>query len=190
MKRLPFHAIVMGASAGGLEALRTVLSGLPANLPVPILIVQHLAPDSDSYAPIFLSSRTELQVKEGEDKEPLAAGVAYVAPPNYHMLVEADGTLALCVGNKINFSRPAIDVLFESAAEVFTSGLIGVILTGANQDGATGLARIKSMGGVGIVQEPQSAHTPTMPQSALDATAVDYVLPLDEIAPLLNRLLS
>lgn len=190
MKRSPFQAIVMGASAGGLEALRIVLSGLPASFPVPILVVQHLAADSDSYVPIFLSSRTALQVKEGEDKEPLAAGVVYVAPPNYHLLVEADETLSLCAGAKINFSRPAIDVLFESAAEVFASGLIGVILTGANHDGAKGLARIKSVGGVGIVQDPQSAHARAMPQAALAATAVDYVLPLDEIAPLLNRLLS
>ncbi|NLY41914.1 MAG: chemotaxis protein CheB [Desulfovibrionales bacterium] len=189
MKHGPFQAIVMGASAGGLEVLRTILQGLPATLPVPILIVQHISPDSDSYLPTLLGKHTELRVKEAEDKETLSAGVVYVAPPNYHLLVEADQSLALCAGSKVNFSRPAIDVLFESAAEVFVSGLVGVILTGANHDGARGLARIKAVGGLCIVQDPQSAQVSAMPLAALAASIVDYVRPAEKIAPLLNHLL-
>ncbi|GAB1410312.1 chemotaxis protein CheB [Desulfovibrionales bacterium] len=190
MTQRPFQAIVMGASAGGLDALRCILGGLPVSLPVPVLVVQHVSPDSDSYIPVFLGTNTELFVKEAEDKELLAAGVVYVAPPNYHLLVGPDKTLALCVGSRINFSRPAIDVLFESAAEAYASGLIGVILTGANHDGAKGLARVKSVGGLAIVQDPASALAPAMPRAALAACTADYVLPAEEIAPLLNRLLS
>jgi two-component system chemotaxis response regulator CheB len=183
-----FKAVVIGASAGGMEALRIVLGGL--NPSVPVLIVQHLAPDSDSFLPTYLDEQTRLRAKEAEDKESLVPGVAYVAPPNYHLLVEADETLSLCAGERVNFSRPSIDVLFESAADAFGPDLIGVVLTGANQDGAMGLARIKQLGGVAIVQSPDSAKAQAMPRAALGATPVDHVLDLQDIAAHLNRLLK
>lgn len=185
-----FRAIVIGASAGGLEALKTLLPALRENLPVPVLIVQHIAPNSDSYLPTYLDERAPLHVKEAEDKEILLPGVVYVAPPNYHLLVEADNTMSLCAGHRVNYSRPSIDVLFESAADAFGPRLIGVILTGANQDGAQGLARIKKLGGVAIVQSPRTAVARAMPVAALEATQVDHVLPLEDIAPLLNTLIN
>jgi len=185
-----FKAVVIGTSAGGMEALRIVLGGLEAGLPVPILIVQHLSPDSDSFLPTYLDEHSRLRAKEAEDKESLMAGVVYVAPPNYHLLVEANETLSLCAGERVNFSRPSIDVLFESAADAFGADLIGVVLTGANQDGAKGLARIKQLGGVAMVQDPSTAKAQAMPQAALTATPVDYVLSLQDIARHLNRLLK
>lgn len=181
-------AVVIGASAGGMEALRIVVGGLTAGFPLPVLIAQHLAPDSDSFLATYLDERTRLTAKEAEDKERILPGVVYVAPPNYHLLVEADASLSLCAGERVNFSRPSIDVLFESAADAFGPELIGVILTGANQDGARGLARVKLLGGVTIVQSPETAKAQTMPRAALDATPADHILDLQDIASLLNLL--
>lgn len=185
-----FKAVVIGASAGGMEALRILLKGLPPGFAAPILIVQHMSPDSDSFLPAILREQTKLMVKEAEDKERIKAGVVYVAPPNYHLLAEADESLSLCAGERVNFSRPSIDVLFESAADAFGPALIGVILTGANHDGAKGLARIKRLGGVAVVQSPDSAKTPTMPQAALEATQVDHIAHIEDIPVLLNRLIK
>jgi two-component system, chemotaxis family, protein-glutamate methylesterase/glutaminase len=175
-----FRAVVMGVSSGGLEALKVLVPALRPDFEVPVLIVQHLSAQADSYLITRLDEVSGLTVKEAEDKEILQAGVVYVAPPDYHLLVEADGSLTLSVDPKVNFSRPSVDVLFESASDAFADKLVGVILTGANQDGAKGLARIKRRGGLAIVQSPESAQADAMPRAALKSTNVDHVLPLHE----------
>ena len=185
-----FKAVVVGVSSGGLEALKILVPGLRPDLAAPVIIVQHMSPLADSYLPVRLDEISALTVKEAEDKEPLRPGVVYVAPPDYHLLAEADGSLSLSVDPKVNFSRPSVDVLFESASDAFGPALVGVILTGANQDGARGLARIKRRGGLAVVQSPESAQAPTMPEAALETTCVDHVLPLADIAPFLNNLIG
>jgi two-component system, chemotaxis family, protein-glutamate methylesterase/glutaminase len=185
-----FECVAIGASAGGLHALRTVLSGLPAAFPVPIVIVQHVEPKGDCYLSEILDRATAIVVKEAEDKEPMHSQTAYVAPAGYHLLIERDGTLSLSLDEKVNFCRPAIDPLFESAADAFGPGLIGIVLTGANADGAKGLIRIKEQGGYAIVQNPRSAQSPCMPQAAIDAVRVDKVLDLEHVASFLARLVK
>lgn len=185
-----FKAVVMGVSSGGLEALKILVPGLRPDLAAPVIIVQHMSAQADSYLPARLNEISGLTVKEAEDKEMLRPGVVYVAPPDYHLLAETDGSLSLSVDPKVNFSRPSVDVLFESASDAFGSELVGVILTGANHDGARGLARIKRRGGLAIVQSPKSAQSSAMPEAALESTSVDHVLPLQDIAPFLNNLIG
>lgn len=185
-----FKAVVMGVSSGGLEALKILVPGLRPDLAAPVIIVQHMSAQADSYLPARLNEISGLTVKEAEDKEMLRPGVVYVAPPDYHLLAETDGSLSLSVDPKVNFSRPSVDVLFESASDAFGSALVGVILTGANHDGARGLARIKRRGGLAIVQSPKSAQSSAMPEAALESTSVDHVLPLQDIAPFLNNLIG
>lgn len=187
---MAFKAVVIGVSSGGLEALKVLVPGLRPDFALPVLIVQHLAPHADSYLPVCLNALSPLTVKEAEDKETLRPGVVYVAPPDYHLLVEPDATMSLSVDPKVNFSRPSVDVLFETASDAFGPKLVGIVLTGANHDGAAGLARIKRRGGLAIVQSPQSAQAASMPQAAMDATTVDHVLSLHEIAPFLNHLIG
>ncbi len=181
-------AIVIGGSAGALEALAVILPALPSSCDVPIVVVVHLPPGAPSLLPTVLQPRTALLVKEVEDKEPVMGRTIYVAPPNYHVLVERDGMFALSVDDLVHFSRPAIDVLFESASEVYGPHLAGVVLAGANADGAAGLAAIKRRGGLTIAQAPDSAAVRAMPQAAIDAGAVDHVLPPAGIAALLFEL--
>ncbi len=173
---------------GGVEALRVLLGGLPGDFPLPVLIVHHTATDSGSELATLLDRHCALNVREADEEEKITPGTAYVAPPNYHMLVERDGTLALSVDLPVNYARPSVDVLFESAADVFGPGLIGVILTGAGSDGARGLKTIKDRGGLAIVQDPADAEADSMPRSALAAVKADYVLPLKEVPALLCRL--
>jgi len=184
------QAVVIGASAGGLEALRIVLAGLGENFPAPVIIVQHLSPESDNFLTTLLANQCRLRVKEAEEKELLQPGCAYVAPPNYHLLVELDHTLTLSVDARVNFSRPAIDVLFETAAEAYGDKLVGVILTGANEDGSLGLQRIKSLGGTTVVQDPRTAVEQRMPLAAIAKSRVDYVVPLTEIGVLIKQLVE
>lgn len=186
---IPYDAVVIGVSAGGLAALNRVLPALVQPHFIPVLVVQHLSPESESYLPVHLDLRCTLHVKEAEDKEPLETGTVYLAPPNYHLMVEMDRALALSTEARVNYSRPSIDVLFETAAEVFCHKLVGVILTGANSDGAKGLARIKAFGGLTVVQAPETALADAMPRAAMEAVAVDHVLPLEEIGPFLNALM-
>ncbi|HSZ84201.1 MAG TPA: chemotaxis protein CheB [Polyangia bacterium] len=181
-------AIVIGGSAGALEALGVILPALPSSCDVPIVVVVHLPPAAPSLLPAVLQPWTALLVKEVDDKEPVVGRTIYVAPPNYHLLVERDRTFALSVDDLVHHSRPAIDVLFESASEVYGPRLAGVVLTGANADGAAGLAAIKKRGGLTIAQSPGSAAVPTMPRAAIDTGAVDHVLPPAEIAALLLAL--
>lgn len=181
------EAIAMGASAGALDALSTILPLLPSDYPLPILAVVHLPADKTSMLAELLNRKCNLTVKEAEDKEPLSAGVVYLAPPDYHLMVEQDRRLSLSSEEPVLYSRPAIDILFESAADAFGEGLIGVILTGANEDGARGLAAVCHAGGVGLVQSPQSAHSSAMPSAALNACAGALSLSLGEIAQYLKE---
>jgi two-component system chemotaxis response regulator CheB len=180
-----YEAVVLGVSAGGLQALKTFLPALPAWFPLPIAIVQHIGERSDGFLAEYLDRASAITVKEVEDKEPLRPGTAYLAPPGYHALIEPDRSFALSVDPRVNHSCPAIDVLFESAAEVYGRALIGVVLTGANGDGALGLKAIKALGGLAIVQDPDSAEATAMPRAAIAAAPVDYIVELERLAPLL-----
>ncbi|MDK2908708.1 MAG: two-component system, chemotaxis family, protein-glutamate methylesterase/glutaminase [Bacteroidales bacterium] len=188
--RSVMKAVVIGTSAGGMEALSKLLPALPTNFQVPVLIVQHIAPTSDNFLARHLDSLSQIKVKEANEKEKIKPAIAYVAPPNYHLLVEDDLTLSLTVDEKVNYSRPSIDVLFESAAYAFKGKVIAVVLTGANQDGAAGAALIKKMGGIVIVQDPKTAQVPVMPESVMKATQPDYVVTIEEIPKLLVQLIK
>jgi two-component system, chemotaxis family, protein-glutamate methylesterase/glutaminase len=192
MKNAPplFEAVVIGASAGGIYALAEVLAALPADFPLPMVIVQHVQANSESYLAQILNRKTRLHVKEADEKEILAAGTAYTAPPGYHLLIENDRSLSLSLEGPVHYARPSVDVLFESAALVFRQRLIGVILTGANNDGAAGLRRIKQAGGYALVQDPASAEATAMPTAAIAAVAVDKVLPLAHIGPHILQILT
>ena len=177
-----YQAIVMGASAGGLMALSQVLSTFERSFRLPVMIVQHLHAHSSNTLATILKSQCTLPVKEADEKEKISPAIVYIAPTNYHLLVEHDRTLSLSIDPKVNFSRPSIDVLFQTAAPVYGSGLIGILLTGANSDGARGMAEIKARGGLTIVQDPKTAEVAVMPQAAIDMMAADYILPLSEIS--------
>jgi two-component system chemotaxis response regulator CheB len=180
-----YQIIVIGGSAGAMAALTKLLPVFPAGYPLPIVIAQHLHPWQDDYHLEHFGDQCALTVKEAADKESIEAGTIYFAPPNYHLLINDDKTFSLSVDDKVNYARPSIDVLFESAVDVYAPWLVGVILTGANNDGAEGLRLIKENGGLAIVQDPQTAESAYMPKAALAATKVDYVLPLPEISKLL-----
>ncbi len=182
-----FEIVVIGTSTGGLKALQTLLSGLPAEFSLPMVIVQHRGKDSETGLCEFLSRCSRLPVTEPEDKEPLRRGHVYLAPRDYHLLIEKR-SFALSTDPPVGFARPSIDVLFESAADEYQERAIGVILTGANRDGARGLAAIKSRGGLTIVEDPASAACREMPDAAIALTHADWILPLQEIAPLLRKL--
>jgi two-component system chemotaxis response regulator CheB len=180
--------VAMGASWGGLRALRTVLGALPAELGAAVVVVQHRS--SDSHPKAFrdlIAAVTPLTVCDVDDKRPLEAGHVYMAPPDFHTLVDGDH-LALSVDAAVEYSRPSIDVLFETAAESYRDRCVGVVLTGANADGAAGLARIVELGGYAVVQDPESAERPEMPRAALAAVPSARVVPLDVIAAVLVEL--
>ena len=183
-----YEAVVIGVSAGGIEALKVLLPALPAAFPLPIAIVQHRDRRSDGFLAEYLNARTRIVVSEAEDKEPFCPAHAYLAPAGYHLLIESDRSLSLTVDEPVNYSCPSIDVLFESAANVFAQSLIGVVLTGANRDGSQGLKTIKAHGGLAVVQDPQTAAVMTMPRAALEATPVDHMVALERIAPLLTEI--
>jgi len=176
-----YDLVCMGASWGGLKAISQVLADLPEELDLPIAIAQHRHPDSqEGTLAELLQARTSRPVLDVEDKMAIEPRHVYIAPPNYHLLVER-GSFALSVDERIRFARPSIDVLFETAAHAYGAGVIGIILTGANDDGAHGLARIKRAGGVAVIQDPLGAARRTMPDAAIAATAADAVLPLEAI---------
>ena len=182
-----FDIVVIGTSTGGLKALQTLLSGLPAEFSLPIVIAQHRGKDLDTGLCEYLGVCSSLPVVEPDDKEPLLGGRAYLAPRDYHLLIE-NRSFALSTAESVRFARPSIDVLFESAADAFQTGAIGVILTGANSDGARGLATIKSRGGFTIVEDPASAAARELPDAAIAQATPDKVLALDQIAPCLTTL--
>jgi two-component system, chemotaxis family, protein-glutamate methylesterase/glutaminase len=173
--------VVMGASLGGLEALQWVLSGLSSGFPAAVAIVQHRLADVDSRLVILLRKHSHLPVSEPEDKEPIRAGHVYLAPSDYHLLVEP-GTFALSTEGPVNFARPSVDVLFESAADVYGERLLGVVLTGASEDGAAGAVAIKRRGGTVLVQDPATALSPVSPRAAIERRAASEVVPLERMA--------
>jgi two-component system, chemotaxis family, protein-glutamate methylesterase/glutaminase len=182
--------IVIGASWGGLTALERLLGGLPGDFQTPIAIAQHRAVDSGSGALAhMLSLRSGRDVCEAGDKDAIEQGRVYVAPPDYHLLVEPSG-FALSTEGVVKYSRPSIDVLLDSAADTYGDRLIAVILTGANEDGAYGIKRVKRRGGVTIAQEPSGAERREMPEAAIATGAVDHVLPLEDIGPKLGELVG
>ncbi|MES2015714.1 MAG: chemotaxis protein CheB [Pseudomonadota bacterium] len=183
-----FRAVVLGVSTGGVDALKRLLPALPAGFALPILIVIHIAPGSSDGLARLLDGLTQIRVKEADEGELAVPGVAYVAPANYHLLVEPDGRLGLSTDSPVNCARPSVDVLFESAALCYGAGLIGVILTGAGGDGAPGLACVARLGGFTIVQEPGDAQMDSMPSAALAALSADRVVALDALAALLAEL--
>ncbi|MEA2484198.1 MAG: two-component system, chemotaxis family, protein-glutamate methylesterase/glutaminase [Thermoleophilaceae bacterium] len=179
---MTYDLVAMGASWGGLHAIETVLGGLPDGFRTPIAIAQHRSVDSGSGAlGRMLSLRSGLDVCEAGDKDEIEPGRVYLAPPDYHLLVESGG-FALSTEAVVQHSRPSIDVLLDSAADAYGERLIGVILTGANEDGAYGLSRVRRRGGTTIVQDPATAEKPDMPAAAIATGAADHVLPLEQIA--------
>jgi two-component system chemotaxis response regulator CheB len=185
--RTPYDLIVMGASWGGLEAIQQVLRDLPPDFSVPIAIAQHRAAESRSGVAPLLARRTAHDVVDAGDKDPIEPGRVYIAPADYHLLVE-HGSLALSIDDYVQHSRPSIDVLFESAADVYGERLVAVILTGMNEDGAHGIARVHQRGGCTIAQDPATAARPSMPQAAIDTGCVDRIVALDQISSLLVEL--
>jgi two-component system chemotaxis response regulator CheB len=179
--------VVVGASSGGLKAAQILLSGLDVAFTLPVVIVQHRGKDHESGLCEYLSRSSSLPVTEPEDKEGIRPGRVYLAPRDYHLLIDGP-SFALSVDPPISYARPSIDVLFESAADQYKERAIGVILTGANQDGAHGLAAIKRQGGVTLVQDPRTAAHREMPDAAVARTTPDWILPLPEIAARLNVL--
>jgi len=175
------EVVVVGTSAGGLRALEKILGALPPTFGVPIAVVQHRSRESELMASV-MRSLVEIPIVEAEDKLSVKAPGVYLAPPDYHLLLEPGGCIALSIDDPVGYSRPSIDVLFESAADAFGPAVLGVLLTGANQDGARGLARIRAAGGVAIVQDPRTAESPEMPTAAIATGAVDRIVPLGEIA--------
>ncbi|MGA9382651.1 MAG: chemotaxis protein CheB [Phormidium sp.] len=176
-----FKIVVIGASLGGLNALEVILSQLPKNLPVAVAIAQHRHKSSDGELIACLQETSQLPVKEAEDKQPIIPGIVFLAPADYHLLVES-GYFALSTDAPVTFARPSIDVLFESAADAYGEQVIGMILTGASSDGAKGLAKIQSHGGMAIVQKPATADCSVMPEAAIKAVKMPKILPLAEIA--------
>src|SRR5215208_5246247 len=183
------HCIVIGASAGGLEPLRDVVAQLPGDLPAPVFVVMHLPPNHKSYLPEILSKTGSLPALHPTDNTKIEVGFIYVAPPDHHLLIDG-GHIAVKRGPKENGFRPSIDALFRSAAYSYGPGAIGVVLSGALNDGTSGLWSIKRLGGIAIVQDPYEARYPSMPRSALEYIEADYSVRSTEIAPLLTRLAS
>lgn len=184
----PRKVVVVGASAGAVQALLTILPALPARFALPVLVVVHIPPDRDNMLVPLLQSKCRITVKEAEDKEPIEDGVVYFAPSDYHMLVETNQSLALSTDEAVNFSRPSIDVLFESAADAFGAEVVGVILTGANHDGAAGLRKIHAAGGMTIVQDRTEAYATAMPDAALRACPAARTMTIDAITTYLTSL--
>ncbi len=185
---LKYEAIVIGTSAGGIKALETIFSRLNPRFEAPIFVVQHISAHSDNYLVEHFKKITALKVVEACDKENIRKRSIYFPPPDYHLLIEPGYTLALSRDEKVNFSRPSIDVLFESAADVYGEKLIGILLTGANHDGANGLYYIHQKGGFTIVQEPAEAEVNTMPLKTLELFQPHRILKLKQIASILWEL--
>jgi two-component system chemotaxis response regulator CheB len=183
-------AAVIGGSAGALEVVRGVLAALPAQLAVPVVIVLHVPAHAHDRLVTLLNHGSAAPVKQAEDKEPLLAGRIYVAPPAYHLLIEPTHSLALSLDQPVHYSRPAIDVLFESARDAYGEALLAVLLSGASQDGAAGLHEIHAAGGITIVQDPHNAEVATMPRAALTLFTPTFTWSDAELAARLPHLLS
>jgi two-component system chemotaxis response regulator CheB len=184
---MPYSVVAIGTSWGGLAALTTLLGGLPADFAIPVVVVQHRGNDSERLLSQLLQDATDLRVCEIEDKDELTPGTVHLAPANYHVLIE-EGYLSLTVEEPVRFSRPSIDVMLTSAADTYRSAAIGIVLTGANEDGARGLAHIVKRGGRALVQDPKTAEIPIMPQAAIRAVPTAEVLPLNKLVTRLIEL--
>jgi len=187
-KKQVIEAVVIGASAGGVQALLALLGDLPGSFRLPLIVVLHLPERRDSQLAEIFQYRLPIAVREAADKESIAPATLYFAGPGYHLSVEMDRTFSLSCEEAVHYSRPSIDVLMASAADCYGSALAGVVLTGANEDGAAGLARIKQQGGLTVVQDPAEAEVSTMPEAAIARLKPDVVLKLAGIRDLLFRL--
>lgn len=185
-----YQAVVIGGSAGGLYALFAILEALPADYPIPIIVIQHRANDQNDLFEQVLQYRCKIRIKQADEKEKIRAGVVYVAPPGYHLLVESDETFSISSDMPEKYSMPSINVLFETAAHVYRKRLIGIILTGASNDGSAGMMAIKKYGGLTIAQDPKEAQFPYMPQAAIDTGAVTFIWTIKEIQQFLKELPS
>jgi len=183
-----YEALVIGVSAGGLKALTQIIPHLPANFPLSIIIVQHRKHEADDYLVSYLDALTPLNVLTARIGASLAAGIIYIAPSGYHLFIERNKTFSLSIDARVNYSIPSIDVLFDSAAICYQEKLIGLILTGANHDGSLGLKNINFYNGLSLVQQSDTAEYSAMPQAAINASQVDYIIPLNEIADFLITL--
>ena len=183
-----YEAIVIGVSSGGMNVLKIISAALPIDFKIPIIVVQHVGAHSDSQWIQLLNEKSNLHVKEADEKEKIEKGKIYIAPPNYHLLIEKDKTFSLTIDERVNFARPAIDVLFESAAEAYRNKLIGIVLTGSNNDGTKGIKRITECNGLTIIQDPKTAESPYMPESAIRAIKPDHVLSIENIIAFLIKL--
>ena len=181
-------AVVIGASAGGIDALLTILPGLPAGFGFGVAVVVHVPDDRDSRLPEVFAQRLDRPVRHACDKEPVESGVVFFAAPGYHLSIEPDASFSLSGEDPVHYSRPAIDVLMTSAADAYGAGLVGILLTGASADGAAGIARIQALGGLAVVQDPDEAEIATMPRAALALCTPELVLPLAGIRTLLQNL--
>ena len=184
---MPYSVVAIGTSWGGLAALTKLLSDLPPDFPIPIVVVQHRSNDSERLLSQLLQDATDLRVCEIEDKDELTPGTVHLAPANYHVLIE-EGYVSLTIEEPVRFSRPSIDVMLTSAADTYGSAAIGIVLTGANEDGAQGLAQIVKRGGRAFVQDPKTAEIPIMPTAAIRAVPTAEVLPLDVLVSRLIKL--
>lgn len=183
-----YEAIVIGVSSGGMKAMKIMFSHLPKDFKTPIIIVQHIGSHSDSQWIQLLNEAYFVGIKEADEKEKIEIGNVYYAQPNYHLLIEKDKTFSLTIDERVNYARPSIDVLFESAAEAYENRLIGIILTGSNNDGTKGIKRIQELGGLTIVQDPKTADAACIPASAISAIQPDLILTLEDIIKLLIKL--
>jgi len=183
-----YEAVVIGASAGGLHAVSSLLDALPRGFDIPVILVQHRMKEDNSLLEEVLQKRCMLTVRQAEEKEPIAKGMIYTAPPGYHLLIEQDRSFALNCDPPVGYSRPSIDVLFESAAAAYGKSLMAVILTGANADGAEGTRQVRRKGGTTIAQDPGTAEHPFMPQAAINTGAVQHILRLEAIGVFLKNM--
>ena len=181
-QNLVYDAIVIGVSAGGLSALTRLLENLPSDFPIPIVVVQHRARDDRSLLEEVVQQKCKVHVKQADEKEVAKGGVIYFAPPDYHLLIEKDGTFSLTHDPPVSYSRPSIDVLFETAADVFKNRLLGIILTGANSDGAQGIRVMSRYGGTTIAQDPATAEYPEMPNAAIRTGCIQHIMKLEDIS--------
>ena len=185
---MSFEAVVVGVSAGGLAILSMILKELPVGFPLPVIITQHRSKEERTLLEEVLQAKCAIRVRQAEEKEKIAGGIVYLAPADYHLLIEEDRSFSLSCDEPVHFSRPSIDLLFETAADAYGDALVGIILTGASRDGAAGIRAIRSRGGLTIAQDPAHASFPVMPREAIATGCVQSILPPEDIGAFLLRL--
>ena len=185
---MKYEAVVIGTSAGGLYVLIDLLSALPSTFHLPVIVVQHRSKEEKSLLEEVLSQKCRIRIKQADEKETIQRSIVYIAPPDYHLLVEQDHTFSLSSDERVNYSRPSIDVLFETAAYTYRQNLLAIILTGANHDGAAGIATVRKYGGTTLAQAPQNAMYPAMPNAAINTGCIQHVINSEEIKRFLLNL--